>query len=626
METPEDPAGWVLEQWRNLCAQAPSCMAVFDRELRYIAASQDWIASFEAGRAAFVGQCYYDLHPETPPRWKEVHREVLAGATRREDDEHFHLADGSEIWSRWVCSPWRRPDGSVGGLVVSVDNVTAEHLVRRRLERTEQELHLALDAAHAGTWEADLETFANKWSVETWRLYGLDPAETSASAESWGRTIVAADRDRVFSAAMAAMARREAIEIEWEVDLPGTDRWLLSRGRPVLERDGTMKRYIGVVIDVTERKHAEMRAAARAHELRNILDALPVGIARLDRQARYLYVNRTYAGYFACDPEAIVGRTVGEVIGREAVSYALPFINEALTGRIVNFENQVPFADGQRHGLRLTLVPDTAVSGEVQGLFVVTLDISGEQARETELERMRERVEQLTRRRVAQQTLMAVAHELRQPLHAATLFAEMARKAAQAPGRGADMAHAISRTVEEMQRANQILGQLFGAIREGSIGVAAERARLDLNQLVSSTVGAFRSRHPEQAACIAFEPCRHPLPVEVNQPAIEKVLLNLLRNASEAVGCGPGCAAGAHIVVRLGADDGHALLCVEDDGGGVAKAMRSELFEPFRTGKPNGLGLGLAISRQLIELEGGRIWHEDRPGGSAFSFSLPLTA
>jgi len=380
--------------------------------------------------------------------------------------------------------------------------MTEEQRCRRRLAVAEQELHLILGSARAGTWEIDLRTFQNKWSEETWRLYGLDPTQVMPSTEAWTSSIAPEDRKRIKQATLDALTRRVDIEIEWQVNLADEDRWLMARGQPVIEADGSIERYVGVVIDITAQKLLEQAATQRASELKAILDALPVGVARIDRSQRYTFANRVYETYFGDSPIELIGKSVEGVIGKTAMAYAMPKIQLVLTGEPQSFENRIPFADGKLHTLLVKLVPDQTLTGKTLGYYVVSADITDMRAREAEMEAMRGPFEDLSRLQIAQQTIVAVAHELRQPLHAATVFAEVARKELEKSPQQSAAGHAITRASEEIVRTSQLLGGLFDLIRGNVLASVGEMKPIDLNELLSTFVATQLSRYPCKLACL----------------------------------------------------------------------------------------------------------------------------
>ncbi len=116
--------------------RAPAALAMLDREMRYLAVSQRWLEDYSLTVRKIIGRCHYEILPDLPERWKEAHRRGLAGETVKCDEDRFERADGTVLWRRWEIAPWRTGDGSVGGIVIFAENITAH-------KQAEERLHLA---------------------------------------------------------------------------------------------------------------------------------------------------------------------------------------------------------------------------------------------------------------------------------------------------------------------------------------------------------------------------------------------------------------------------------------------------------------------------------------------------
>ena len=168
-----------------------------------------------------------------------------------------------EQLARWFSISVYSPDR--GYFIAVFDNVTERKLAEQALRRSEQllrdseqRLHLAQYAANAGTWEWDLRTNKNYWSEEIWALYGLEPNSREPSYESWAQTINPEDRPIVENAVREAASNGTRLRVEWRVaGSSGRERWLMSAGQPVFDASGKAERYLGIVIDITDRKQVE---------------------------------------------------------------------------------------------------------------------------------------------------------------------------------------------------------------------------------------------------------------------------------------------------------------------------------------------------------------------------------
>ncbi|WP_433933502.1 response regulator [Sorangium cellulosum] len=214
----------------------------------------------------------------------------------------------------------------------------------------------------------------------------------------------------------------------------------------------------------------------------------------------------------------------------------------------------------------------------------------------------------------------SIAHELSQPLAAILSNAQAAdRLLAQTPPDIVDARAALSDIAADDRRAGMIIQRMRAMLRKGELSVAA----LDLGEIVREVTRLVASAALLAGTTVRIElapglPC-----VRGDGVQLQQVLLNLLVNALDAVSRRPPEA--RLVVVRTRpADAGHVELSVADSGEGIPQADLERIFEPFFTSKTHGLGVGLAISRSIVEAHGGRLWAECGPGeGATFRCALP---
>ena len=484
-----------------------------------------------------------------------------------------------------------------------------------------ERLELAQDVARAGSWEWDVATNENRWSEGLWTLYNLPPHSCQPSYECWRASVLAEDLATVEGILSRAVPRGEAFEMQWRVQGAPEERWLLSRGHPLHDAAGRATRYIGIVLDITEQKRQEQASQARELELRNLLDALPIMVAYLDRDERYVLANREYEQQMGLARDQIRGKNVTDVIGAEAFARAAPFLQRARRGEQVSFENFVQFADGNLHELRVAYVPDLDAAGDFRGILVTLMDLTQPRRAEAELHWLRAELERSSRRMIAMQTVAAVAHDLNQPLNAAAAFAEAARRLLGQAAPAARVSDALARADREIQRAGDTLRELMSSLQPSE---PLAPMRTDLNSAAFHAVALSRQEKSLPPEVIQLILTPYPLPVAIDALVIEKIVLNLLRNACEALAHDAPGGPAPEIQVSTRINDGMGVIEVADNGPGVQAAQLPELFQPLRSTKPGGFGMGLTISRGLAELHHGRMWHEARPRGAAFFCALPL--
>ena len=147
---------------------APAAMAMFDDQMRYLKVSNRWVEDYELQGQSLIGRSDYDVFPDSPQRWKDTHAHCLAGAVESSEEDYYQRADGTIQWLRWEVRPWRRPGGSVGGIIIFTEDITGKKLATEEIhaahaatERANQELQQALQQAQRLTLEANAANEAN---------------------------------------------------------------------------------------------------------------------------------------------------------------------------------------------------------------------------------------------------------------------------------------------------------------------------------------------------------------------------------------------------------------------------------------------------------------------------------
>jgi two-component system, LuxR family, sensor kinase FixL len=221
----------------------------------------------------------------------------------------------------------------------------------------------------------------------------------------------------------------------------------------------------------------------------------------------------------------------------------------------------------------------------------------------------------------ASELASALAHELQQPLTASRNYLRAAALIAEREGRNADEWQAtVAKALGESERAVEVVRRLRDFFRGGMVQLEP----VDARALVQPAVDAARERAARTGVRLRLALPAEPVPVSVDRLQIETVLANLLGNAMDALEPGDHDEREAReIVVEVEREAAGTRISVIDNGPGVPAETAARLFEHFATSKPSGLGLGLAISRSIVEAHGGRIVHEALPGRTAFRFFLP---
>ena len=277
-------------------------MAMFDSEMRYIAVSEHWL-SIHGLDGSPVGLRHYDVFPEIPEAWKAVHRRCLAGASESSEGDPFRRTDGRIQWVKWSACPWRDSDGSVGGIILTTEDITA------RKESEAEAAYLASVVTHStdAIIAKTLDSVVTAWNPGATKLLGFSAEEMIG--QSIARVIPAArlaEEDRI----LARLRAGEIVE-HFETQRVAKDGTVVDVSLSISPIRDAMGAIIGaskIMRDDTGRKRTQRELASMAAILATEHEASPDGILVVDPMGRYLSVNRRFAEIFGIPHELLAAR------------------------------------------------------------------------------------------------------------------------------------------------------------------------------------------------------------------------------------------------------------------------------------------------------------------------------
>src|SRR5215831_16587803 len=535
---------------------------------------------------------------------------VMQYRLRRNDGEY-----------RWISDegvPRYNPERKFVGYIGSCVDVTELLRQQKALHQFEERVALATEAAHLGVWELNIATNQIWISDKVRELFQL-PQQDEISYVEFEQRVHPADRAARDQITQTAIRSQSSYETEYRIVLPdGRIRWIGGRGRCLSEGDGKSTRLLGVSMDITERKQAE-----ELFELAT--EASPSGTVLVDHQGRIILVNAHIEELFGYARDELIGKAVDVLVPERfahghathrANFFAAPEARAMGAGRELFARRK----DGSEFPVEIGLNPIQTPHGLV--VLANVVDISARLAAEEVARRSREQVELLSRVSLLGEMTASLAHELNQPLAAivnnATAAMQYLEQGRLKPEQLKDI---LNDVVADGRRACDVMQNVRNAIKKGS----AIRGQINLNDVVKTVA------HMVQADAAAHS-CKIELHLTPDLPAVEgdptqiqQVLINLVLNAFDAMRDAPPSRRVVDIATNSNGD-GTIGVAVRDYGSGISEATRERLFEQFFTTKDDGLGMGLAIVRSIVEAHGGTIWAENAQGGGArFCLRLPVT-
>jgi len=303
------------ESLRLFIEHAPTALAMFDRQMRYLVVSRRWMSDYGLSDGDLIGRSHYEIFPEIPDRWKEVHRRGLEGEVVRADDDHFERADGSVQWLRWEVRPWYKADGDAGGIVIFTEDITARKHAEEALRESEERFSKAFqNSPDAVTITAVADGRLVDVNQALTRLSGYSRDEcigrTSMELDLWANP---SDRDRY-----VAELREHGRVLEFEADFKTKARQIRSClvSGEFVDIGGELY-ILGVIQDNTDRKAAEEALRKSEASIRNVFEQASDGIFVISSQNRYIDANARGLQMLGYTREELMQMSVADVLELE---------------------------------------------------------------------------------------------------------------------------------------------------------------------------------------------------------------------------------------------------------------------------------------------------------------------
>ncbi|WP_197491390.1 CheR family methyltransferase [Methylomonas methanica] len=562
---------------------------------------------------------------------------VMQTGQALEIDETIIETDGSE--QIWHSSKFSFCDVEGRCYVAGVaTEVTAQRQAERVLRESEQRVRLAMDAARGGSWEWELATNRNYWSDDLWALYNIPYGSVEPCYASWRKTVHPDDIARVEAINADAVARSAAFETEWRVVLPeGQEpRWLMCRGRPLSNDDGSVIKYIGVVIDISARKRSEeqLRKNALLEEelshLQGLLESAFAGYWDWNIPKGSEYFSDTFKAMLGYGDDEFPN--VPESWKKYIFSEDLPRVTEKFERHVAShgaepYYNEVRY----RHKNGSTVwvicagrVVQWAETGEPLRMVGCHIDITQMHQRLDELVEANLRADTANQAKTA--FLANMSHEIRTPLNAIVGLTHILSRKVTDP----EQTSFLKQIGDSAQHLLGVISDILDLSKIEAEKLVLESVEFDLIEVAAKVQTIMHELAENKGLSLSVD-CSTLNYLLCGDPTrFSQALINYISNAIKFTDKG-------FVQVRIFpvSEQGDKVLLrveVRDSGRGIPSDMIPKLFSAFEqidnsiTRKHGGTGLGLAITKRLAQLMGGQADATSSVGhGSTFWFTAWLS-
>jgi PAS domain S-box-containing protein len=565
------------------------------------------------------------LHPDD----RETAVNTCLTNSHSADDFEFEYrmisASGQNVWVHDIvrCEHQNGSPAQLRGLML---DITERKQADESLRESEQRMRLAASAANLGLWTWDVARDEVWLTPEGLKFFGWNESD-KINLEQFIEALHPDDRERTRQKINRSLERGDEYSAEYRVQFRDrVMRWIAARGEIEFGANRKPRRMLGVAIDITQRKRAEEALRESEQHFRTMAETAADVIITMDQNSTILFVNAAVERVFGYVPTELIGQKITALMPEGLRQYHLEGMRHYLeTGERRVSWSAVSFPGLHKSGREISLEIAFAESriSDRRVFTGIMRDITERKRTELEAAQLRAELAHISRVSTMGELAASLAHELNQPLTAILSNAQAAQRFMAAnPDDLEDVREILKDIVQDNNRAGEVIRRMRALVRKEELAFVS----LDLASVIGDVAALIHSDAILHSVQILVE-LNPGLPqVRGDRVQLQQVVLNLLLNAFDAM---KDCPTNhRQVMLRGNLDDARMVrVAVQDCGVGLSRDKLEKIFEPFYSTKRDGMGMGLSISRSIIEAHGGRLWAANNPDrGATFYFTLPIAS
>jgi PAS domain S-box-containing protein len=608
----------------------------FDRDGRFLYANQVLLDLWGITTAEAIGKTMADLNYPADVEQQvldDLQRVLETGKSVRNEIPYMSPT-GVEGYFEYILSPVFAADRTVESVVGLSRDISERKQGEKALRESETQLRFMLDASQIGAWELDLTTEPHTAhrSLRHDQIFGYESLLPKWSYEIFLTHVHPDDRAAVNEKFLETLSASTNWNFECRVIHPNQSiHWIWVRSSIYCDASGTPTRLLGMVVDITDRKQAEATILQREAQFRQLADAMPQQVWITDAEGNTQYVNQQWTAY--------TGLTLEQT---QDIQYAIQVIHPddfEMTGERwrTALTTETPYQAEFRlkhwttetyHWFLSRAIAIRDAQGQIVQWFGTSTDIEEFRRAQAEREQLLQQ-EQIAREaaenanRIKDEFLAVLSHELRSPLNPILGWTQLLQSGKLDAARQINALDTIERNAKlQAQLIEDLLD--ISRIMQGKLTLTATSVSLAF--VIAVAVDTVKLAADAKNIQITLDLDPDVAPVSGDAARLQQVVWNLLTNAIKFTD------KGGQVTIQLKqVTNAMAQIRVIDTGMGISPQFLPHVFEHFRqedgstTRKFGGLGLGLAIVRQIVELHGGTVKAESRgeQQGATFVVQLP---
>lgn len=329
--------------------QAPSAIAMFDREVRYLAASQQWLKDYNLEGLDIIGKSHYEVFENIGQEWKDIHQECLKGAIKKRQEDSFVTNEGKLQWITWDVRPWYTEKNEIGGILMYTADITPIKKKEHLLSRYQYLLEKTNEVASIGTWEVDLKEMTVTWSPVTRDIHEVDDDFEPSVEDGINFYKKGESRDTISKSFQACIDKKETFDLELEIiTAKGNHRWIRTVGIPEIENNQVISVY-GVFQDIDEKTKANKLLALQEEQFRQTFEFAANGMALVGLKGEWLQVNKSLSQIIGYPKNELAKLTFADITHPEDLEKDYSLLNQLINGEIESYQMEKRYFHKKGH-------------------------------------------------------------------------------------------------------------------------------------------------------------------------------------------------------------------------------------------------------------------------------------
>ena len=569
------------------------------------------------------------IHPDDREAVFRTAEEAVRSGTRADCEHRIFRPDGEMRVVHSLGDLKNNLAGHPYQMFGTIQDITDRKLAEQALRGSQFYLSEGERLAHMGSWASrdlgirwsdDLDIY---WSDEVYKIYGLDPKNGAPNLQRYLAAIHPQDRASMAETLKMMHEQHRGCDVTKRILRPdGEVRYVRCVGVPAVE-DGVFKGFHGTTMDVTAQELLTQELRREQVYLAEAQSLTHAGSWACNLVTREIFhssdENARLYGFDPVQGPIPFDRYYGSILPEDERAVRPKLENAIGAGEDYDVEFRIRRTDGTIRFLRG--IGHHNPSQEIGEYFGITMDITDRKRAEEERDRLRQLeadLAHINRVNLMGELAAALAHEIKQPIAASiTSSNALLRWLAHDPPDLERARAAAVRIEQDANRAADVINSLRSFYRTGT---PAERHILDVKEIVGEMIVLLRVEAERHCITIHPELAADTPRILASRVQIQQVFMNLMLNAIEAMED-----TGGKLTIRSRVNpDGSLIVSIIDTGVGLPAGRSEQIFDPFHTTKLQGTGMGLTITRSILESYGGRVWATvNQDAGATFHFTLP---